>query len=435
VIGTLAVVLVLAHLAQGQGPQAEAKLSESLGHRPLAFGQQEVISEVRVHGNHVVTDDEVLKISGITIGAPFTSTTIAEVKKRLGDSKKFDTIDVLKRFASIEDPTRIVVVMIVNEGGVRIQLPAVPGTEPKVVKRAWYRSLMYMPILDAEDGYGFTYGVRVAYPGVIGDRSRLSFPLTWGGFKRAGVEVDRTFTRGPFSRVEVGSAIQRRTNPGFEIEDSRRRVWARAERAIGPVRAGVTGGWQDVTFDTIEDEYPSIGADIAFDTRLDPILPRNAVYVSASIERLFFESRPETNRIRVDARGFLGLIGQSVAVLRVVREDANEPLPPYLQSLLGGWSSLRGFRAGAFVGDTMVNGSLEIRFPISSPLSFGKLGLSAFVDTGTTYAKGQRFKDQPLYTGVGGSVWIAVTALRLGLSVAHGQGSGTRVNFGGGLTF
>ncbi len=380
-------------------------------------------------------DDEVLKISGITIGAPFTSTTLPEVRKRLEDSNKFETIEVLKRFASIEDPGKIVVVLIVNEGAVRIQMPSVPGAEPKISRRPWYRSLMYMPILDVEDGYGFTYGVRVAYPGLVGERSRLSFPLTWGGFKRAGVELDRTFTRGPFSRLEFGTAIQRRTNPAFEQEDSRKRVWARAERALGPVRAGVTGGWQRVSFDTIEDDYPSLGVDVALDTRLDPILPRNAVYVSASIERLFFESRPETNRTRVDARGYLGLIGQSVLVLRVVREDASEPLPPYLQSLLGGWSSLRGFRAGAFVGDTLVSGSLELRFPISSPMSFGRLGLSAFVDTGTTYAKGERYQDQTLQTGAGGSVWIAVTAFRMGLSVAHGRGSGTRVNFGGGLTF
>lgn len=264
--------------------------------------------------------------------------------------------------------------------------------------------------------------------------------MTWGGYKRAGVELDRTFNRGPLTRIEFGSAIQSRRNPAFDDDDYRRRVWARAEKALGPLRLGGTTGWQRVEFGSGRDDFSSIGGDVAFDTRLDPVLPRNAVYASASIERLFFSSQSSSpnrqiDRIRLDGRGYLGLIGQSVLVARAVREDASDPQPPYLQSLLGGWSSLRGFAAGAYFGDTMVSGSLELRVPISSPLSFGKLGLSAFVDTGTTYGTGERFRTQDLHTGVGGAVWITITALRMGVSVAHGLGATTRANFGVSLIF
>jgi len=407
---------------------------------PDADRQQtaEVITEIRVHGNHVTPDDEVIKIAAVTIGAPFTATTIADITARLKDAKKFETIQVLKRFASIEDPSKIVVVIIVNEGAVRIEM-GVTG-QPKVVKRTWWRNLMYLPILNGEDGYGFTYGVRVAYPNIAGKQSRLSFPLTWGGFKRAGVELDRTFARGPFTRIEFGSAIQSKRNPAFDDDDYRKRVWARAEKALGPVRFGGTGGWQRVEFGAGRDDFSSIGGDATFDTRLDPVLPRNAVYASASVERLFFSSassspNKQIDRVRLDGRGYLGLIGQSVLVLRAVREDASDPQPPYLQSLLGGWSSLRGFAAGAFFGDTMVSGSMELRLPISSPLSFGKLGLSAFVDTGTTYGTGERFRDQTLHTGIGGALWVTITAFRMGVSVAHGLGATTRANFGASLTF
>jgi outer membrane protein assembly factor BamA len=407
---------------------------------PDADHQQtaEVITEIRVHGNHVTPDDEVIKIAAVTIGAPFTATTIADITARLKDAKKFETIQVLKRFASIEDPSKIVVVIIVNEGAVRIEM-GITG-QPKVVKRTWWRNLMYLPILNGEDGYGFTYGVRVAYPGIAGKQSRLSFPLTWGGFKRAGVELDRTFARGPLTRIEFGTAIQSKHNPAFDDDDYRKRVWARAEKALGPVRFGGTGGWQRVEFGAGRDDFSSIGGDVTFDTRLDPVLPRNAVYASASIERLFFSSassspNKQIDRVRLDGRGYLGLIGQSVLVLRAVRENASDPQPPYLQSLLGGWSSLRGFAAGAFFGDTMVSGSMELRLPISSPLSFAKLGLSAFVDTGTTYGTGARFKDQDLHTGIGGAVWVTITAFRMGVSVAHGLGATTRANFGASLTF
>ena len=50
-------------------------------------------------------------------------------------------------------------------------------------------------------------------------------------------------------------------------------------------------------------------------------------------------------------------------MIRADREDANRPLPIYVKSLVGGWSSLRGFTAGAFTGDTAVTGSLEVRVP------------------------------------------------------------------------
>jgi outer membrane protein assembly factor BamA len=353
----------------------------------------------------------------------------------LRDSGKFDDVTVLKRYASIEDPSRIVVVIVVNEGPVRIDLPEVPGGAIRVVPRRGLRNLMYMPILEFEDGYTATAGVRMALVNVGGDLGRLSFPLTFGGTRRAGVEYDRTLRSGPLSRIEFGAATQRRKNPAFEVFDRRHRLWARAERRLGPIRAGVVGGWTDVSFADLDDDFRSIGVDVAVDTRLDPLLPRNAVYTTVSWERLDFASGGTTDRTRVDARGYLGIVGQTVLVARALHEDANRPLPPYLQSLLGGWSSLRGFEAGAFVGDTVVAGSLELRVPLSSALSVGRLGVSGFVDAGKAYFKGQRFDDQPWEVGVGGSVWLTATVIKVSFSVARGLGSGTRVNFGGGLSF
>jgi len=395
----------------------------------------EVIAEVRVHGNHLTPDDEVVQIAGVVIGAPFTATSIAEITARLRASDRFDTVEVLKRFASIEDLSKIVVVMIVNEGPVRIVMPTAPGQPARVLKRRGLRNLMFMPLIDAEDGYGLTYGVRLAYLGVAGGRSRLSFPLTWGGFKRAGIELDRTFGQGPFSRVEVGASIDRRRNPAYEEEDDRKRVWGRFERAAGPVRASVTGMWQRIGFGSLDEDVRSIGGAIAFDTRLDPILPRNAVFATAAVDRCFFDAGDPITRTRLDGRGYIGVVGQTVLEVRVLREDASAAVPVYMRSLLGGWSNLRGFKAGFLTGDTLVAGSLELRVPLSSPLDIGKMGVSLFVDSGTAYDKGQRFRDQPLHTGAGGSVWLAVAAFRMSLAVAHGRGSGTRISFGGGFMF
>ena len=394
-----------------------------------------MIAEVRIHGNHVTSDADVLAISGVTIGAPFGPTTISDALARLRASKKFDDVQVLKRFASIADPLQIVVVIIVNEGPVRIDVPANPSDPLRIVKRQGIHNLMFMPILDAEDGYGVTFGARLALAGAGNSRTRVSFPLTWGGLKQAGAEYERTLPSGPISRVQFGAGIQRQTNPAFQIDDDRRRVWARAERALGPVRAGGTFGWQSVSFDDLDDHITSAGADVTVDTRLDPWLARNAVFASASWEHLHLDSAGGVNRTSLEAQGFIGLFGQSILVLRAARDDASQPLPPYLQSLLGGWSSLRGFKAGSFVGDTRVIGSAELRIPLTSPLEIGKLGVSVFVDEGKAYLKGERYADQPFHRGIGGSVWLSAAVFRVSLSVAHGRGATTRVNFGAGLSF
>jgi outer membrane protein assembly factor BamA len=396
--------------------------------------QSEILSEIRVHGNVIVSNDDVIKIAGVAPGDPFGDHTVDDVTARLRASKKFQDVQVLKRFASISDPTKIALVIVVNEGPVRIESGA-PGGPISIVRRRGLRNLMFLPIVDAEDGYGVTFGARLAVLGAAGPKSRLSFPLTWGGMKRAGVELERRYARGPFSRVAIGGAVQRQTNPAFQQDDDRQRVWARAERANGPLRAGGTVGWQRVSFAGGENRFRSVGGDVAFDTRLDPLQPRNAVYAVASVERVSFSEGEPVTRSRLEARGYVGLVGPVVLALRAVREDADRALPPYLKSLLGGWSSLRGFKAGAFVGDTLAAESAELRIPVGSPLRIAKLGVSVFSDAGLAYDHGQRYADQPVHQSYGASIWMTATVFHLEVSVAHGLGAGTRANFGAGLSF
>ena len=131
----------------------------------------------------------------------------------------------------------------------------------------------------------------------------------------------------------------------------------------------------------------------------------------------------------------MGLIGQTILVLRALHDGADRPLPPYLQPLLGGMDTLRGFEAGHAVGDTLAAGSAELRVPLTSPLSLGKLGVSVFMDAGKVYNAGEHFSDHPLERGVGGSVWFSAAVFRLSLAVAHGIGGDTRVHFGTTLSF
>src|SRR5262249_1498025 len=141
------------------------------------------------------------------------------------------------------------------------------------------------------------------------------------------------------------------------------------------------------------------------------------------------------NRTDFDARGYVGLIGQSIVQLRVTRSDSDRPLAPYLKPLLGGMANLRGFSTGTAAGDTLVGPSAERIVPLTSPVSFGRMGVSAFVDAGTAYDDGQKLADQTWRQGIGGSLWFTAAFLRLNIAVAHGRGSSTRVHVGANVSF
>jgi outer membrane protein assembly factor BamA len=393
---------------------------------------QEVIGEVRVHGNHTTPDADILSLAGLMVGTTVTPTLLADAEKRLRDAGRFSTVDVRKRFRSISDPNDVLVVVLVDEVVGISDIDLTPGP----LKR--FRGAgMWLPVLDYADGYGFTYGARFSFVDVIGKRSRISVPLTWGGERRAALEVERGFDRGPFSRVEGTVAIVRRENPHFEIGETRRTVQARAERALTTwLRVGATAGATSVSFGDLDEAHTHTGADFIVDTRRDPAFPRNAVHTVVGWNHLRFDDHPHTTRRTADLRGYVGLIGSSVLAVRMFTSQVNHPLPQYEQALLGGTSMLRGYEFGYRIGDNLAAISAEVRVPITPPLTMSRFGIKAFVDYGTVYAHGAKLKDQTFDRGVGGGVFMTVTVLRMGLDVAWPKGGDKpRWHFGLGVTF
>jgi outer membrane protein assembly factor BamA len=402
----------------------------------------EVVAAIQIHGNVLTRDDEVRRLADVRDGMPFTPDTLAEVADRLRATKRFHSVQVLKRFASISDPSRILLVIIVDEGAVHIEMTG-DAAQPTRIVRNRGPNLLVLPVLGSEDGYGVTYGARVALSNPAGRRSQVAFPLTWGGDKRAAAEFEKRIEHAPIDRVSAGASLSRRTNPFFDEDDDRARVWARGERQLfRAIRVGATAGWQRVSFAAARDRFLHAGADLVVDTRLDPVLPRNAVYLKAGWEHLRFADNPTgpdsqsgVNRTELDARGYVGLFRQNIFAVRAQRFDANRPLPPYLQPLLGGMATLRGFSAGSAAGDTLVATSAELIVPLTSPLNVGKMGVSAFADYGTVYPNGERFADQTMKRGYGGSVWFTAAFFKMNIAVAHGRGSSTRVHLGANVSF
>lgn len=410
----------------------------------------QVVAGIQIQGNTATPDEEIRRLAGVQIGMPFDDTTPNAVAERLRKAKHFDKVDVLKRYASIEDPSQIMLVIVVDEGPVKIVMTGDPDNPTRVVRKRW-PNLLVLPILRREDGYGVTAGARLTLPDKLGKQSRITFPLTWGGNKAAAIDIEKRIDGGPFDRITTGASISRRRNLVYDEDDDRARVFVRGEREFRRVfRVGVGGGWQRASFEGTADTFAQVGGDVTLDTRVDPVLARNAVFIRGGLEHLAFGDaaltptsdpqryggyRGSVNRADVDARGYLGFIGQSVLAGRVLRIDADRPLPPYMQPEIGGLTTLRGFSAGTAAGDTLVTMSAEIIVPLNSPLKFGRFGVTAFTDRGAVYNKPERLSDQELLVGYGGSVWFAAAFFRLNVAVAHGRGSGTRAHVGGNITF
>jgi hypothetical protein len=408
----------------------------------------ERLAEISVHGNLVTPDAEIIQLAQISIGMPFTDGLPEAVAGRLRATKRFQKVEVLKRFASITDPSQVMLVIVVDEGPVEVKQGENGGEAHAVRKRG--SGLMFLPILDYEEGYGLSYGVRLAIPEAIG-KTRLSFPLTLGGQKRAAAELDRELSGGVLTRVQAGGGVSRREHPYFELDDARVSAWGRVERSFGhSLRTGASAGLDHVSFGDVPDRMARLGGDIVLDTRLDPFLARDAVYARASFDWLSFRNalpQPDrsaagpasefrdANRTELDVRGYAGLPAQMVVVVRGLRQDSNRPLPPYLMPILGGTANLRGFPADTAVGDTLVATSMELRVPLSSPLSVGKVGVNAFIDAATVYPKGQRLEDQDFRRGIGGGVWFSAAVVRLNVAVAHGVGASTRVHVAAAFAF
>jgi hemolysin activation/secretion protein len=177
------------------------------------------------------------------------------------------------------------------------------------------------------------------------------------------------------------------------------------------------------------------GVDLVIDTRRDPGFPRNAIHATFGVEQLRFVDFAPATRGSADVRGYVGLIGSSVLALRVTTTQANVPLPAYEQALLGGASLLRGYRFGYRIGDNLAAASAEVRVPITSPLSFGKLGLRAFVDAGSVYAHGTKLEDSSFDRGIGAGVFITAPVFRMSLDVAWPRTGSPRWHFGMGVAF
>lgn len=384
-------------------------------------------AEVRVFGNAALPDSEVLRLAGIEpdeVPAPGSEDRVAD---RLRASGRFGRVAVRRRFRSLTPGRAPTTVIWVEER--RTVSARSSGSTPTRRKASPIPAPVVFPILNYADGCGATYGARLTALDPVGERSRLSIPLSWGGLRRAALEFEARPTRGPFSLVRAGVSASERENPHYHLRERRTGFAVGAERRIGE-RWRVLGGADRsrVRFGDRSERLDAYRLALERDTRSDRLFPRSGAFLRVGWEGLRSEGRPAVRRPHLDARGFVGLFGRSVLALRARYEGANAPLPPYARSLLGGMDSVRGHRVGAEASDRLAAASVEVRSPLNDPLDPRKWGVRLFYDFGAVAAAGEEFRRSPLRRGLGAGVFLRAPFITLLLDAASDLEGGGRIH-------
>ena len=393
----------------------------------------ELITELRVHGNYSVPDADVLGLAGVAPGDRLTEDGADAIAERLRASGRFDAVEVRKRYTSLTRTDEVALILVVEE---RPAASVTGGRMVRVLTTA-LRQTMFVPILDYAEGDGFTGGGRFTLVDVLGERGTASVPLSIGGTRQAALELEKPFDRGPVDTLRGGVSARRVQNQHFDVPDVRSELWMGADRELlGGLRVSAETRWADVRFGLLTDQLVTHRVGLEFDSRRDVGFPRDAVFVQAGWQWLDPAGGVATvQQPQLDARIFVGLVGQTVMALRARYQGASSAVPVYAQPLLGGGDSVRGHRVGEQAGDRLAAVSAELRVPLNSPMSFGKSGFRLFVDSGAVFDVDERLRKTQFLQGVGVGVFANAAFINLQLDVGHNLHNSARVHFRTNVSF
>jgi outer membrane protein assembly factor BamA len=390
----------------------------ALGSTPAVCSAADRVVEVRFYGNYSIPDDELTRAAGIEIGATLGDGGTDAIRQRLLRVKRVESVQIERRHLSLSDTGDIVLLISIKE---RTPVP---------------KRFMVLPILSGSDEYGLEYGARFTAIDLLGAGERISFPMTWGGVRRAAVE-SRFDLPGPFADAFLaGASISQKEHPHYKLADRRGEFWGGLTRRVKFFDFDATGGRSAVSYGSLEQSFWSYGAGLAFDTRRDIAFPRDAVYARYGWERLAFGGLTgNVARHRLDLRGYKGLRGQTVFAAQFFLHGAGGRLPDYQRPFLGGAGTLRGHQPGEFAGDNLVVTSLELRLPISSALAVHRAGVTLFLDSGAVYDHGRSLGDAPFKHGAGVGFFVMIAGFGFKVDVAHDLHHRVRVHFATGFRF
>lgn len=354
---------------------------------------QEKIDVIKVHGVVEVSEEEVVSLSGVKAGDEFNEGTIEALRERLFASGKFSSVEVLKRYRSITDTSKVSLVIIVSE------------------KQSFFNQFMFMPEFGFSDGGKFVYGGYIGATDLFGLGEHTTIPLIMQGSKINTLGISSFFdSEGPlYNRITVSAMKTINENQHFELDDERILVNLNIARRLGPLFLSANGGYEEVKFRELKDDYYTYGVVANIDTRKDVLLPGDAIFLGVNWQR--YDDRNSDNNYDIysfDARAYKGLIGRSLIGGQVLYQKSNDLLPDYLRPYLGGNSRLRGYDEGSFLGDQYFLATAEIRLPFTGAASETLAGFHAFYNVGKVAFHDEDLWDAELKKGAGiGGFWFS----------------------------
>ncbi|HUG41673.1 MAG TPA: hypothetical protein VMM12_14385 [Longimicrobiales bacterium] len=185
----------------------------------------------------------------------------------------------------------------------------------------------------------------------------------------------------------------------------------RAVRDLPALRGGQdfaqAGGLARLSLDRAEGAIPTRGFELDLEAAAFPGL---------------LDAPGAFGRSAAEARGYLGLWGGGPLV--AVRGGALQawgPFPVHDAAMIGGRTSLRGYRWQRFAGDAALYGSAELRVPLfrAELITKGRLGVLGLSDAGRVYLDG----DSPggWHTAYGAGLWFSTLGQAVNLTWARGE--------------
>ena len=353
---------------------------------------QETIDVIKVHGLVEISEADAIAMTGVKAGEQYTDATLAEVKQRLLSSGKFSSVEVLKRYRSITDFSKVSLVIMVAE------------------KQSFFNQFMYLPVAGFGENGKFVYGGFIGATDLFGLGEHTTMPVIMEGDNINMLGIMTHFdSEGPlFNRITLSAMKSVSENQHFELDDERTFANISLARRVGPLFIKANGGYEEVKFSQLEDEYLTYGLMANIDTRKDVLLPSDALFLGFNWQR--YDDRNSDMNYDIysfDARGFKGLIGRSLIGGQLLYQKSNELLPDYFRPYLGGTSRLRGYDEGSFLGDQFYLATAEIRVPVTSKGSTNLIGFHAFYNVGKIAFHDEDLWDSELKKGAGvGGFWF-----------------------------
>ena len=188
--------------------------------QPTTSASFDVVTELRIHGNYSIADADVIQLAGVGVGDRIDDAALDAMVERLRASNRFESVEVRKRYTSLSRSDEVALILVVREKAA----PNIGNPVARVLTTA-ARQTMFMPILDYAEGNGWTYGARFSLVELLGDRGRVSVPLTLGGTRQAALELEKGMDGGGVDMVRAGVSGWRSEHNHFLVDDRNKYVW------------------------------------------------------------------------------------------------------------------------------------------------------------------------------------------------------------------